>query len=52
MGAFVVYVIKSAFCLAAFYIFYKFLLSRDTFHKMNRIAILTCMALYCLIPLV
>ena len=52
MGAFVVYVIKSAFCLAAFYIFYKFLLSRDTFHKMNRIAILTCMALSCLIPLV
>lgn len=52
MGAFVVYIIKSALCLSAFYIFYKFLMARDTFHRMNRIIILTCMILSCLVPLV
>lgn len=31
MGAFFVYIVKSAVCLAVFYLFYRLLLSRETF---------------------
>ena len=37
MGAFFVYIVKSAVCLAVFYLFYRLLLSRETFHRFNRI---------------
>ena len=30
MGAFFVYIVKSAVCLAVFYLFYRLLLSRET----------------------
>lgn len=40
MGAFFVYIVKSAVCLAVFYLFYRLLLSRETFHRFNRIALL------------
>ena len=33
MGAFFVYIVKSAVCLAVFYLFYRLLLSRETFHR-------------------
>lgn len=52
MGTCVVYILKSAICMAVFYLFYKLLLTRDTFHRLNRITLLGCMALSCLIPLV
>ncbi|MCQ2269308.1 MAG: M56 family metallopeptidase [Bacteroidaceae bacterium] len=52
MGTFTVYILKSALCLTAFYLFYKLLLTRDTFHRMNRLMLLVCMVLSCLIPLV
>lgn len=52
MGAFLVYIIKSSLCVLAFYLGYKILLSRDTFHRLNRILILSCLALSLLIPLV
>ena len=31
MGIFFVYILKSSVCLTIFYLFYKLLLSRDTF---------------------
>lgn len=40
MGDFFVYILKSSVCLAAFYLFYRLLLSRETFHCFNRIALL------------
>lgn len=33
MGIFFVYILKSSVCLTIFYLFYKLLLSRDTFHR-------------------
>ena len=42
MGTFLVYILKSALCLAAFYLFYRLLLSRDTFHRFNRVACSPC----------
>ena len=51
MGLFLVYIIKSAFCLALFYLFYRLLLSRETFHRFNRFALLSLLLLSCLIPL-
>ncbi len=50
MGVFFVYILKSAFCLAAFYLFYRLLLSHDTFHRFNRVMLLSLMVLSCLIP--
>lgn len=51
MGLFLVYMIKSAFCLALFYLFYRLLLSRETFHRFNRFALLSLLVFSCLIPL-
>ncbi|MDR2916830.1 MAG: peptidase M56, partial [Tannerella sp.] len=45
MGTFFAYSIQSAICLAAFYLFYKVLLSRETFHRFNRIALLGILTL-------
>ena len=47
-----VYSLKSSVCLAAFYLFYKLLLSRDTFHRFNRIALLGTMVLSVIIPMI
>ena len=52
MGAFFAYSLQSAICLAAFYLFFKVLLSRDTFHRFNRIALLGILALSLIIPIV
>ena len=52
MGAFLVYVLKSAFCLAAFYLFYYLLLSRETFHRFNRMALLGLLVVSSVLPLV
>ncbi len=52
MGAFLVYILKSSVCLAAFYLCYRLLLSRETFHRFNRMALLSLLALSCLVPLV
>ena len=40
MGAFFIYILKSAVCLVLFYLFFKLLLSRETFHRFNRVALL------------
>ena len=39
MGPFLAYMLKSALCLIAYYLFYKLLLSRDTFYRFNRFAL-------------
>lgn len=50
MGIFFVYILKSSMCLTIFYLFYKLLLSRDTFHRFNRIALLSLIVLSVFIP--
>ncbi|MGL5272910.1 MAG: M56 family metallopeptidase, partial [Phocaeicola sp.] len=52
MALFFVYIIKTAICLALFYLFYRLLLSNETFHKFNRIALLGLLLLSCLVPFV
>lgn len=52
MGLFFIYSIKVAFCLIAFYMLYKLLLSRDTFHTFNRFAIFTAAAVSLIVPFV
>ena len=52
MGTFLVYILKSAVCLAVFYLFYRLLLSKETFHRFNRMALLGVMVLSCLLPLI
>ena len=50
MGTFFVYILKTSLCLALFYLFYRLLLSKETFHRFNRIALLGVLVLSCLIP--
>lgn len=50
MGAFFIYILKSAVCLVLFYLFFKLLLSRETFHRFNRVALLGVLLLSLLIP--
>ena len=52
MGTLFVYILKSSVCLAAFYLFYRLLLSRETFHRFNRFALLGILLLSSLLPLV
>ena len=52
MGIFFVYILKSSVCLALFYLFYRLLLSKETFHRFNRVALLGVLVLSFLIPLV
>lgn len=51
MGAFFVYILKSSLCLAVFYLFYRLLLSKETFHRCNRIALLSIILLSYILPL-
>ena len=52
MGIFLVYILKSSFCLAAFYLFYRLLLSRETLHRFNRMALLGVLLLSAVVPLI
>ena len=52
MGAFFVYILKSAICLVLFYLGYRLLLNRDTFHRFNRYALLSGFVLAALLPFV
>lgn len=51
MGVFFVYILKSSVCLALFYLFYRVLLSKETFHRLNRIALLGLILFSMTIPL-
>ena len=52
MGTFLVYILKSSVCLALFYLFYRLLLSKETFHRFNRLALLGVLVLSCVVPFV
>ena len=47
---FLIYQIKVGLCLIAFYLLWKLLLSRETFHRFNRIALLAVMVLALVLP--
>lgn len=51
MGAFLFYLLKSAFCLILFYVFYRALLSRSTFFRFNRLTLLTGILACALLPI-
>ncbi|MCR9013123.1 M56 family metallopeptidase [Gabonibacter chumensis] len=50
MGSFFVYILKMAFSLILFYLFYRLLLGKETFHRFNRIALLSILMLSIGIP--
>lgn len=50
MGTFFAYTIKAALCLIAYYFFYKLLFSKETFHRFNRIALVSLMLLSLVLP--
>ena len=52
MGIFFVYILKTSVCLAVFYLFYRLLLSKETFHRFNRLALLGVLLLSCLVPFI
>jgi len=52
MGELFVYILKSSLCLAAFYLFYKLMLSKETFHKFNRIVLITLFVFSFIIPFI
>ena len=51
MTEFLIYQGKAAVVLAAFYMFYRLLLSKETFHRFNRIVLLGTAALSFVLPL-
>ena len=52
MYTFLLYILKVSLSLTAFYLFYKLLCSRDTWHRANRILLLTILALSAVIPFI
>ena len=52
MGIFFVYILKTSVCLAVFYLFYRLLLSKETFHRFNRVALLGLLVASCVVPLI
>ena len=50
MGAFFVYMIKSSFCLTVLYLFFRLLLSKETFHLFNRVALISLLVLSSVLP--
>lgn len=50
MGAFFVYMIKSSFCLTVLYLFFRLLLSKETFHRFNRVALISLLVLSSVLP--
>ena len=52
MGLFLVYMFKSAICLTLLYLLYSLLMSKETFHRTNRIAILAILVLSIVIPFI
>lgn len=52
MGVFFVYLLKASVCLALFYLCYRVGLSKETFHRFNRITLLSLMVFSFLLPLV
>lgn len=51
MGYFVVYILKNACCLSVFFLFYKLLLAKETFHQVKRFMLFCCLILSAVLPL-
>ena len=49
---FLIYIIKSTLCLTLFYLFFKALLSRETFFRFNRFLLLAGMIVCALLPII
>ena len=52
MGIFLIHILKSSVCLALLYLCYRMLLSKETFHRFNRIALLSLPVLSLAIPFI
>ena len=52
MGVFFVHILKSSVCLTLFYLCYRMLLSKETFHRFNRMALLSLLVFSFLIPFI
>ncbi|WP_394902072.1 TonB family protein [Bacteroides xylanisolvens] len=50
MGVFFIYILKSSVCLVLFYLFFRLLLSKETFHRFNRMALLGVLFFSLFIP--
>ena len=50
MGVFFIYILKSSVCLVLFYLLFRLLLSKETFHRFNRMALLGVLFFSLLIP--
>ena len=50
MGTFFAYILKTALILIVYYLFYKLLLSRETFHRFNRVALVSLLLLSFALP--
>ena len=50
MGEFLTYMLKSAVSLAVFFLFYKCLLGKESFHRFNRMILLGMMVVACVLP--
>ena len=50
MFAFLIYTAKVAASLLVFYLFYRFLLKKETFHRFNRVVLLGIVLLSLLLP--
>ena len=51
MGTFFAYILKTAIFLIVYYLFYKLLMSRETFHRFNRVALVSLLVLSFVLPL-
>ena len=52
MGIFFIHILKSSVCLVLFYLCYRILLSKETFHRFNRLTLLGIMILSFLLPFI
>ena len=47
---FLIYMLKTALCLSVFYLFYRFWLSKETFHRFNRMVLIGLILVAFVIP--
>lgn len=52
MGIFMIHILKSSVCLALFYLCYRMLLSKETFHRFNRMLLLSSIVFSFLLPFI
>ena len=52
MSVFLIHILKSSVCLSLFYLCYRMLLSKETFHRFNRLTLLGILILSFLLPFI